>query len=294
VDARCDRLLFLAPTMEQVMALQDVELSQVALDDLIRSLGPSPAPHDMGMAPSPTAFPPPSPPTHCPSPTAPFSPLPSAAPLSDSGRKQGRRPSKAEEAEEFMDHDANGLPVAVDEETRKARKMARNRRAAAVSRERKKQRVDELEDQVRKLQQENAQLKHKLSMAGCGSETSETTSDMEWGLLSQQPEVFWTPYAPLMKVCTPPPFLALRRLLPLLFTIFLTALCRLRCSPSSSRSTPHEKADVSVTTPCSPCSMPRSAMPLPIRATCRPARHRRCQRGSRIRRCSRSSRPSGC
>ena len=35
--------------MEQVMALQDVELSQAALDDLIRSLGPSPAPHDMGM-----------------------------------------------------------------------------------------------------------------------------------------------------------------------------------------------------------------------------------------------------
>lgn len=275
------------------MALQDVELSQAALDDLIRSLGPSPAPYDMGMAPSPAAFPPPSPPTHCPSPTAPFSPPPSAPPLAAS-RKQGRRPSKAAEAEEFMDHDANGLPVAVDEETRKARKMARNRRAAAVSRERKKQRVDELEEQVRQLQRENAQLKHKLSMAGCGSETSETTSDMEWGLLSQQPEVFWTPYAPLMKVCTPPPFLALRRFLPLLVTICLTALFRLRCSPSSSRSTLHEKADVSLTTPSSPCSMPRSVMPLPIRATCRPGRHRRCQRGSRIRRCSISSRTCGC
>jgi len=274
----------------EVMALQDVELSQVALDDLIRSLGPSPAPCDMGMAPSLAAFPPPSPPTHCPSPTAPFSPRPSALPL-DASRKQGRRPSQAEE---LMDHDANGLPVAVDEETRKARKMARNRRAAAVSRERKKQRVDVLEDQVKQLQQENAQLKHKLAMAGCGSETSETTSDMEWGLLSQQPEVFWTPYAPLMKVCTPPPFLALRRLLALLATICLTALCRPRCSPSSSRSTPHEKADVPMTTPCSPCSMPHSVISLPIRVTCRSARHRRCQRGSRIRRCSLiSSRPQG-
>ena len=51
--------------------------------------------------------------------------------------------------------DEEGLPFALDDQTRKARRMARNRRAAAESRDRKKRRVDELEGQVEVLEREN-------------------------------------------------------------------------------------------------------------------------------------------
>ena len=80
---------------------------------------------------------------------------PRPSPITTPRKRPNRQPTMAKQAEELMDCDDAGLPVAVDEDTRKARKMARNRRAAAVSRDRKKQRVDELEDQVAALQQEN-------------------------------------------------------------------------------------------------------------------------------------------
>lgn len=155
--------------------------------------------------------------------------LPPAVPA----RHATRRPTVAVAAEELMEHDERGLPVAMDEETRKARKMARNRRAAAVSRERKKQRVDELEAQVARLEAENRQLKRKLELCSSGSETSETVdtaSDVEWWPISQQPEAFWT-LAPLKKVCTPPPFP--RRLLDWLLTLCLSIKAS-RCSTSSN------------------------------------------------------------
>ena len=80
----------------------------------------------------------------------------------------------AEQAEEQMECDEAGLPVAVDEDTRKARKMARNRRAAAMSRERKKQRVDELEELVAALQQENASLKRRLDRVIAAAQVSDS------------------------------------------------------------------------------------------------------------------------
>merc|ERR1719426_157388 len=123
-----------------------------------------------------------------------------------------------------MECDEAGLPLALDEETRKARKMARNRRAAAVSRERKKQRVEELSEQVERLQAENAWLKRQLARSRSGSETSETISDVEWWPISQQPAVFWT-YAPLKKACTLPPFPTLITLLTSLWTLCLSKLC---------------------------------------------------------------------
>merc|ERR1719453_730483 len=107
-----------------------------------------------------------------------------AAP-SNNKKRPNRQPTAAVAAEEWMERDERGLPVAVDEETRQARKMARNRRAAAVSRERKKQRVEELEEQVARLQEENARLKRQLAQTDSGSETSETTSDVEWWPISQ-------------------------------------------------------------------------------------------------------------
>ena len=61
--------------------------------------------------------------------------------------------------------DEEGLPLALDEETRKARRMARNRRAAAESRDRKKRRVDELEGQVEVLERENSAPAHLASLS---------------------------------------------------------------------------------------------------------------------------------
>ena len=153
--------------------------------------------------------------------------------INASKKRPVRQPTVAEQAEEQMECDEAGLPVAVDENTRKARKMARNRRAAAMSRERKKQRVDELEELVAALQQENASLKRRLAFSG--SETSETTSDVESWPLSQQPEAFWLTYAPLKQACTPPPLHALfPRLLASLWTLCLSTLSRVTTTTSSA------------------------------------------------------------
>jgi len=167
-----------------------------------------------------------------------------------------RPPTVAEQAEEQMECDEAGLPVAVDEDTRKARKMARNRRAAAMSRERKKQRVDELEELVAALQQENASLKRRLAFSG--SETSETTSDVESWPLSQQPEAFWLTYAPLKQACTPPPLHALfPRLLASLWTLCLSTLSQITtttssaCSAATTTDAPAARASTS-TSPTKP------------------------------------------
>ena len=167
-----------------------------------------------------------------------------------------KRPTVAEQAEEQMECDEAGLPVAVDEDTRKARKMARNRRAAAMSRERKKQRVDELEELVAALQQENASLKRRLAFSG--SETSETTSDVESWPLSQQPEAFWLTYAPLKQACTPPPLHALfPRLLASLWTLCLSTLSQITtttssaCSAATTTDAPAARASTS-TSPAKP------------------------------------------
>merc|ERR1719473_2183401 len=152
-----------------------------------------------------------------------------------------------------MECDEAGLPLALDEETRKARKMARNRRAAAVSRERKKQRVEELSEQVERLQAENAWLKRQLARSRSGSETSETISDVEWWPISQQPEAFWT-YAPLKKVCTPPPLPALiSRLFASLWTLCLSMLCRSTSSRSSPSALPTTLRSSALATSELPC-----------------------------------------
>ena len=187
------------------------------------------------------------------------SPVPPPLHITASKKRPTRQPTVAEQAEELMDCDEAGLPVAVDEDTRKARKMARNRRAAAVSRERKKQRVDELEEQVAALQQENALLKRRLA-CGSGSETSETTSDVESWPLSQQPEAFWLTYAPLKQACTPPPFHALfPRLLASLWTLCLSTLSQMTTTTSSACS-----AAATTDAPARASTFPSEPRPHPI------------------------------
>jgi len=199
-----------------------------------------------------------------------------------SKKRPARQPTVAEQAEEQMECDEAGLPVAVDENTRKARKMARNRRAAAMSRERKKQRVDELEELVAALQQENASLKRRLAFSG--SETSETTSDVESWPLSQQPEAFWLTYAPLKQACTPPPLHALfPRLLASLWTLCLSTLSRMTTTTSSACSAATTTdADDAPAARASTCTSPAEPRPHHTahgrRAPCGHVRHY-CWRG---------------
>merc|ERR1719378_1451433 len=99
--------------------------------------------------------------------------------------------------------DERGLPLATDDESRRARKMARNRRAAADSRARKKERTDELEARVAALEAENQELRVQLMRveggtlcdAGGGEQVKRFDHAKLQGPISQQPEEFWT-YSP--------------------------------------------------------------------------------------------------
>jgi len=61
-----------------------------------------------------------------------------------------------------------------EEEARKAQRMARNRRAAATSRQRKKDQLGSLQSQVESLQDENAELRRRLEDAGLMSDELES------------------------------------------------------------------------------------------------------------------------
>merc|ERR1712060_724244 len=82
------------------------------------------------------------------------------------------------------------LPMAVDEETRRLRRMARNRRAAAVSRQRKKAHVELLQSQLDALREENERLRRRLSDAGLLSENEHNQHTPPQPYV-QQPEALW-------------------------------------------------------------------------------------------------------
>merc|ERR1711920_742581 len=83
------------------------------------------------------------------------------------------------------------LPLAVDEETRRLRRMARNRRAAAVSRQRKKAHVESLQSQLDALRAENEQLRQRLRDAGLLSESDTHDQHGQPQPYVQQPEALW-------------------------------------------------------------------------------------------------------
>jgi len=87
------------------------------------------------------------------------------------------------------------LPMAVDEETRRLRRMARNRRAAAVSRQRKKAHVESLQSQLDALRAENEQLRQRLSDAGLLSESDTHDQHGQPQPYVQQPAVGMHPAA---------------------------------------------------------------------------------------------------
>lgn len=136
----------------------------------------------------------------------PTSPRPPSVASSVETKAGGSPPAKscaAKREQAFDDEgfrlDDRGLPLATDDESRRARKMARNRRAAADSRARKKERTDELEARVAALEAENQQLRSRLARAeGLPSvdgeekcEKQEDQTDTRWPI-SPQPAALRT------------------------------------------------------------------------------------------------------
>lgn len=121
---------------------------------------------------------------------------------------QPRSKRKIDE-DDGVELDEKGLPIAIDEETRRQRKMARNRRAAADSRARKKEKTDTLEARVAELEAENARLRAQLArVEGAKQGAMSTRSEDERSdhatrrPISQQPEAFWT-YSPKRNIQLP-------------------------------------------------------------------------------------------
>jgi len=164
------------------------------------------------------------------------------------------------------------LPEAVDEESRVARRKARNRRAAADSRERKKAAQDGMALEMEALRAENAELRRLLAATYAPTDIdtdTTTTTDRtarraaaetdQWPIF-QQPAAFWTP-SPQLEASQPPVASAAAIRLVLSLAVF----CRFKDSISTSTSTAtpprilfSPTSSASTPTP-SPRSSPRSA-----------------------------------
>merc|ERR1711920_485293 len=145
------------------------------------------------------------------------------------------------------------LPPAVDEETRRLRRMARNRRAAAVSRQRKKAHVESLQSQLDALRAENEQLRQRLRDAGLLSESDTHDQHGQPQPYVQQPEALWN--CSLQLECT--------QLLPAVMIVMALALLlrsefhqSVRSVQSASTPPPlRESADGSARAPLLPCGV---------------------------------------
>mmetsp|Transcript_17016 Transcript_17016/g.28425 ORF Transcript_17016/g.28425 Transcript_17016/m.28425 type:complete len:258 (-) Transcript_17016:187-960(-) len=115
------------------------------------------------------------------------------------------------------------LPPAVDDESRKARRMARNRRAAATSRARKKEHLEVLQMQLDALQAENRELRQRLMSAGLMNENEKNDRGGRWPVYAKQPAVLLCETHSLQLECTQP--------LPPMIAVFLLALLLLLCLP---------------------------------------------------------------
>merc|ERR1712137_682441 len=147
-------------------------------------------------------------------------------------------------------------PPAFDEESRKARKMARNRRAAANSRARKKEQLDTLMDIVEQLERDKAELqadKAKLQAENdelrrnLGSTLKNETCDFhldERPISIRQPEVLpRTIHSPLLEYNQPFILMMILQYLALFLALSMGALV---CSSVNSASFDASTADVSV------------------------------------------------
>jgi len=157
------------------------------------------------------------------------------------------------------------LPMAVDEETRRLRRMARNRRAAAVSRQRKKAHVESLQSQLDALRAENEQLRQRLSDAGLLSESDTHDQHGQPQPYVQQPEALWN--CSLQLECT--------QLLPAVMIVMALALLlrsefhqSVRSVQSASTPPPlRESADGSARAPHLPCGVQATRLAPPLERT---------------------------
>lgn len=111
-------------------------------------------------------------------------------------------------------HDDGPTSVMTEDDARKAQRMARNRRAAATSRARKKEHLESLQSQVDRLQAENAELRRRLKDAGLMSdELEEQLGRRPYGL--QPAALSWT-HSPQLEYPLLTPQLAFTLVLALL------------------------------------------------------------------------------
>lgn len=185
--------------------------------------------------------------------------LPDASTAAGAGNSGISGSSASSSGEELNATDE--LPLAVDEETRRLRRMARNRRAAAVSRQRKKEHVEALQAQLDVLRAENEQLRQRLSDAGLPCETDVHQQHSQQQPLLQQPEALWNRSLQL----------EFPQLLPAVtMFFFLALLLRSKILQQSVSSVP------SVSTHAPLCSLLIEAANSPLSSCALPARHTSC------------------
>jgi hypothetical protein len=136
------------------------------------------------------------------------------APLIVSLQEHSVKPARRASRKRSHDDNTSGTSAMTEDDVRKAQRMARNRRAAATSRARKKEHLESLQAQVDSLQAENAELRRRLKDAGLMSdELEEKLGRRPYGL--QPAALSWT-YSPQLEYPLPTPQLAFTLVLALL------------------------------------------------------------------------------
>lgn len=181
-----------------------------------------------------------------------------AAPKAAKPSGGGARKRGAADGAEGGEGEGEGSAAASEEEARKAQRMARNRRAAATSRARKKEHLETLQAQVERLEAENAELRRRLSDAGLASDEPHAAECERLGgealrgsrPYGQQPAALcWTSQPPQLGLTTLPTPPRGRTLLALAPLLLLCCLPRLLCCLRLPRHCPPPR--------CQPPSRPR-------------------------------------
>lgn len=163
------------------------------------------------------------------------------------------------------DDEAPSVDLTAEDEARKAQRMARNRRAAATSRARKKEQlellqgqVDKLQDENEELQDENTELRRRLRDAGLMSD--ELDGQRGRRPYGPQPAALCWTYSPQLEFPLPTPPLAIMLVLALL-RVHRQASLWMAMSATTSPSLLLPRRDGATTAP----SLLRPAATLPLR-----------------------------
>lgn len=175
------------------------------------------------------------------------------------------------------DESTSGATKAMTEDdARKAQRMARNRRAAATSRARKKEHLESLQSQVDSLQAENAELRRRLLDAGLMSDEREgQLGRRPYGL--QPAALSWT-HSPQLEYPLPTPQLAFTLVLALL-RLHLQASTWLTLTTASTfrhLALSRPKGRLPAWFPAAPMTTPRRCAPQHLCSEASPHRRQLC------------------